>query len=68
MAGDKIFQKRKAELTRQQNIRPLHRFLIVCEGEKTEPNYFKLFRKIPKCTLPLDIMGRVTIRFIWLMK
>jgi len=35
-----------------REIRP--RFLIVCEGEKTEPNYFKGFR-VPK--LVIDIKG-----------
>ena len=35
-----------------REIRP--RFLIVCEGEKTEPNYFKGFR-VPK--LVIDIQG-----------
>lgn len=29
---------------------PKHHFLIVCEGEKTEPNYFKNFR------VPLDVV------------
>jgi hypothetical protein len=57
MAGDKIFQKRKAALTRQQNIRPLRRFLIVCEGEKTEPNYFKAFPENPEVYDAIDIHG-----------
>jgi hypothetical protein len=57
MAGDKIFQKRKAELTRQQNIRPLRRFLIVCEGEKTEPNYFKAFPENPEVYDAINVYG-----------
>jgi hypothetical protein len=57
MAGDKIFQRQKAELTRQQNIRPLRRFLIVCEGEKTEPNYFKAFPENPEVYDAIDIYG-----------
>jgi len=32
------------------------RFLIVCEGEKTEPNYFRRFR-VPKDVVDLDIRG-----------
>lgn len=32
------------------------RFLIVCEGSKTEPNYFKCFR-VPKTVVELDIIG-----------
>jgi hypothetical protein len=57
MAGDKIFQKRKAELTRRENIRPLRRFLIVCEGEKTEPNYFRTFPENPEVYDAIDIYG-----------
>ena len=34
-------RKRKAEI---KELEPL-RFLIVCEGEKTEPNYFEALRK-----------------------
>lgn len=32
------------------------RFLIVCEGEKTEPNYFRNFR-VPKEVIDIDIRG-----------
>jgi hypothetical protein len=32
------------------------RFLIVCEGEKTEPNYFRSFR-VPKEVAEIDVMG-----------
>jgi RloB-like protein len=32
------------------------RFLIVCEGEKTEPNYFRSFR-VPKDVAEVDIHG-----------
>lgn len=32
------------------------RFLIVCEGEKTEPNYFRSFR-VPKDVAEIDIKG-----------
>lgn len=36
---------RKASLSRRQGVRDLKQsFLIVCEGEKTEPDYFKAFR------------------------
>jgi len=36
---------RKASLTRRQGVREIKQsFLIVCEGEKTEPDYFKAFR------------------------
>jgi hypothetical protein len=32
------------------------RFLIVCEGEKTEPNYFRSFR-VPKNVAEIDVQG-----------
>lgn len=35
-------KKRKAEI---KELEPL-RFLIVCEGEKTEPNYFEALKKM----------------------
>ncbi len=35
-------QPQKRRLVGIRDLRP--RFLIVCEGEKTEPNYFKSFR------------------------
>jgi len=34
------------------------RFLIVCEGEKTEPNYFESFKQdLPRHVVQLDIYG-----------
>jgi hypothetical protein len=50
MGTDNIFHKRKArkiyELRRQKaKCAPYDRVLIVCEGEKTEPNYFKRLRE-----------------------
>jgi len=42
-------------LKRKTNFRDTRkRFLIVCEGEKTEPNYFKKFR-VP--SLVIDVFG-----------
>lgn len=44
---DNAFWKRKQakNLKRKVNLRkPRDTFLIVCEGEKTEPNYFKSFK------------------------
>ena len=36
---------RSSNLSRRQGVREIKQsFLIVCEGEKTEPNYFKAFR------------------------
>ena len=42
MGHDKLFQKNKA-LSRREKIHKPRRILIVCEGAKTEPNYFKKF-------------------------
>ena len=42
MKHDKISQTGKI-LKRPEKTRKLRRILIVCEGEKTEPNYFKNF-------------------------
>lgn len=42
---------------RKVNTREIRqRFLIVCEGEKTEPNYFRSFR-VPKNVAEIDIKG-----------
>jgi hypothetical protein len=37
--------------------RSYRRILIVCEGKKTEPNYFKAFPDKPEVHDPLDIRG-----------
>jgi hypothetical protein len=57
MGHDKLFQKRKTALTRLQNTRKLRRILIVCEGEKTEPNYFRKFPANPEVYDSIDVYG-----------
>ena len=52
----KTSQKPK-DLTRREKNRELRRFLIVCEGEKTEPNYFKKFSDNPDVCDSIDIYG-----------
>ena len=44
---------------RQFRVRPLReRYLIVCEGAKTEPNYFKALRQLlPKNIVEIEIKG-----------
>ena len=43
--------------SRKVNIREVkQRFLIVCEGEKTEPNYFQSFR-VPKVVIEIKGLG-----------
>jgi hypothetical protein len=39
------------------------RFLIVCEGSKTEPNYFKKFR-VPHVVIDVEGVGRNTLGII----
>lgn len=42
---------------RKVNTREVRqRFLIVCEGEKTEPNYFRSFR-VPRDVVEIDVQG-----------
>lgn len=58
---DNVYKKRfvREEKKRIVDIRPkLVYFLIVCEGEKTEPNYFIEFeKKLPRGTVELRIDG-----------
>jgi len=56
MKQTKNFHKPKI-LSRLENTRNLRRFLIVCEGEKTEPNYFKKFPENPEVYDKIDIHG-----------
>ena len=43
---------------RRVNLREIRqRFLIVCEGEKTEPNYFRSFR-VPKVVIDIQGLGK----------
>jgi hypothetical protein len=55
MGHDKLFHKNK--LARLQKNRKLRKILIVCEGEKTEPNYFVKFDANPEVYDNLDIHG-----------
>lgn len=70
MGSDDLFKKRKGvKKKRKENIRKRapYRYLIVCEGKKTEPNYFEgIKRKIEikyrnkidvKYKIELDIQG-----------
>ena len=57
MGSDDIFKKRKAqkseELERQRRERAKgSRFLIVCEGMKTEPYYFEEFCEVHQLGTP----------------
>lgn len=59
----------KAGSARIENVRPKHyRFLIVCEGEKTEPNYFKALACDDKYTAVINVdvkgVGRSTTALV----
>jgi len=56
---DNALQKRFTKLAKKNEPRELKiYFLIVCEGEKTEPNYFKSFpKKIDKIFYEAEIQG-----------
>lgn len=71
MGTDNLFNKRREERkARQINIRnqKSSNWLIVCEGKKTEPNYFKaVIEDITKTLNPpdklkVDIKGNI----VWL--
>ena len=54
MGKTKKKDHRSASLTRRQSMREVKQsFLIVCEGVRTEPDYFKAFRN------PLFQDGRI---------
>jgi len=72
MGTDNLFWKRKnRSLKRKSNLRgiPPKTFLIVCEGEKTEPNYFKSFKlssatvKVEGCGMNTQSLVRKTMAF-----
>jgi len=57
MGHDKLFQKKNV-LTRPEKRLKLRRILIICEGEKTEPNYFRKFKATnPEVFDYIDVQG-----------
>ena len=64
MGTDNLFWKRKSELKRKRDARverPV--ILIVCEGTKTEPNYFKSFR-ITSMTVEIKGLGEGPVNLV----
>lgn len=54
----KIKQKKNREQRSYRSREVRVRYLIVCEGEKTEPNYFEAFKlKLPRGSVEVDIVG-----------
>jgi len=57
-------RRQRRSLHRRVNVRELRqRFLIVCEGEKTEPNYFNSFR-VPKAVVEVVGVGMNTVDLV----
>jgi hypothetical protein len=56
MGHDKLFQKKKL-LTRPEKTRKLRKILIVCEGTRTEPNYFRKFEANPEIFDGIEVQG-----------
>lgn len=53
---DNALQKRHEYKKKKRSIRQvICRILIVCEGEKTEPNYFRAFEKIQKGNIVYEL-------------
>jgi hypothetical protein len=65
MAERGIFKERtRPYMNRVVETRePIERFLIVCEGEKTEPNYFNAFR-VPKDVVTVIGAGDNTVNIV----
>lgn len=57
MGTDNLYHKRKLERTRKKKKAIFPHILIVCEGEKTEPNYFEWYKKICKQEINIEIHG-----------
>jgi RloB-like protein len=62
MTRKSVFRERKRSYTERpiENIPTKERFLIVCEGAKTEPNYFRSFR-VPKDVIDVRGIGANTV-------
>lgn len=63
---DKSFLRPKARSYMQRRVDELpirQRFLIVCEGGKTEPNYFKRFR-VPQLVVQVEGLGMNTVSLV----
>lgn len=57
MGTDNFFHKRKAERQKRVGSRgkTIDRFLIVCEGTETEPNYFNAFKELINTQKPKSV-------------
>ena len=64
MPERRFLQPRKASYKRRVNqYEPRQRLLIVCEGGKTEPNYFLKFR-VPQVVVQVEGLGMNTVSLV----
>ena len=57
MSNNRLKKSRRGHSNRPTQTRKLRpRFLIICEGTVTEPNYFKSFR-VPTNVIQIDVIG-----------
>ncbi|MBI5651282.1 MAG: RloB domain-containing protein [Chloroflexi bacterium] len=65
MTRKSSYKKRPRTYSERQvdTLNTIERFLIVCEGEKTEPNYFKSFR-VPKQVVDVKGYGFNTVALV----
>ncbi len=66
MGTDNLFWKRKNPKLKRKSKgkgKPPKLFLIVCEGERTEPNYFRSF-KLTSANVTVEGCGRNTVSLI----
>lgn len=66
MPKNKAFLHRQTRRYMQRRVDALpirQRFLIVCEGEKTEPNYFQRFR-VPQVVVQVEGLGMNTVSLV----
>jgi hypothetical protein len=65
MPERRFLQPRKAIYKRRTNhFEPRQRLLIICEGEKTEPNYFRKFPLPPGSVVDVRGIGENTVSLI----
>jgi len=65
MPERRFLQEHKTVYRRRINrYEPRHHFLVVCEGEKTEPNYFKRFPLPPDSIVDVQGIGANTISLV----
>ena len=66
MGTDNLFWKRKNKSLKRKSRnrgKPPESFLIVCEGGKTEPNYFKAF-KLSSASIRVEGLGMNTLSLV----